>query len=162
MNNPYAESNQPMHTNHMSDPFMPQDIKEQKLAQQNPYIANEPVLQNGYTNPYGDNNGTPPQYAFVPPPAPVMMAPVQPQVIYINNRQVGLGQCPYCKSTSGVIHEKKPGVATWSWCVVGCLLGGVCCFWIPFVVDDCYDHVIRCTNCHQVRQTIRSDFCCCD
>ena len=106
----------------------------------------------------------PPANNFPPPPPQVyhVQAQQKPQVIYINSRQVGMGPCPHCNLNAGVIDEKKPGIATWSWCVVGCLLGGVCCFWIPFVVDDCYDHSIRCTSCHRVRQVIRSDFCCCD
>jgi len=39
----------------------------------------------------------------------------------------------------------------WILCVVLCCLGGLLCFWIPFVMDSMYTTTHRCPNCNNVQ-----------
>ena len=57
-------------------------------------------------NPYANNMnnmGVPPPNPIPPPPPVYVVHTQQPQMIIVNNRQVGVGPCPHCKSPAGVI-----------------------------------------------------------
>lgn len=58
-------------------------------------------------------------------------------------------KCPHCSSDIATELKSKIGMGTLS-CGFGLCL---CCphfFWLPFAIDECYDHEHKCPHCKQV------------
>lgn len=103
--------------------------------QQNPQPTNVQQSRIGYPPAY--NNINPPPYYNGPP---IYQPPPQSNPVYVIN--VGGNSAPVCnlchKSASS-INRKRCGCAVITWCVCLLLFTGCLC-WIPFVMDECYDH----------------------
>lgn len=52
-----------------------------------------------------------------------------------------------------------PGCAAIGWSICLFIFTGICCFWIPFVVDGCKDIRISCNRCGHVKALIEKDCC---
>jgi len=63
--------------------------------------------------------------------------------------------CRNCMSSVVTTTSSDLKGEAWLWCVVLCCLGGLLCFWVPFVMDSMYTTTHRCPNCNNVQGVYR-------
>jgi len=132
--------------------------KPPPYAHSGPSVVSQPAFgKTTYLNQSAEATGN------LTPSAAVVVQPVAAQPVathtVVATQVVGqpyLGKTPVqivCRncmrsvvtSTSSDLKDEA-----WLWCVVLCCLGGLLCFWIPFVMDSMYTTTHRCPNCNNV------------
>lgn len=70
---------------------------------------------------------------------------------------VSIGRESSCSNCRSPVVQKRwrKGRAVWGWCICLLLSTGLL-FWLPCVMDDCYDVEIRCGSCQKRRGYYRS------
>lgn len=66
--------------------------------------------------------------------------------------------CQMCGATDSFA-RRSPGCAAFSWCVCLFCFTGIFCFWVPFVIDRCYDVEIVCPRCLFVKSVVEAPCC---
>lgn len=117
-------------TNYQSNPYMPSQMNNAPCASYGPGTLNlassHPVI-NIQSNPQ-------PTYMY---PPPVYNNPIYPPLVYVSGNSAPV--CNLCHKSASSINRKRCGCAVITWSVCLLLFTGCLC-WIPFVMDECYDH----------------------
>lgn len=135
---------------------------------QNPYAGQSAanlITSDPIPNPYISSPGKPQANLQYPPPYPPPY-PVDSELVpnpyrksgrILNNPQPLMGAqpgvCPLCHSHAPMINNTKIGCTVLAWSISLFCLTGICCFWIPFLMDDCYDKEYICTACNRAIYT---------
>ncbi|KAK2756773.1 hypothetical protein FQN54_005219 [Arachnomyces sp. PD_36] len=118
-------------TTHITETFAPVD---EKSALQHPQPALvQPMNASGQL---GQNP--------VPPGANPLDYPVPIETLRDTPRAI---DCPFCNRRSMTALNLESGNTVVGWAIALCCLTGICCAWIPCVMDSCKDTIHYCSQC---------------